>query len=102
MKRPSTAGLYAGAVVFAVVSLAQFAALWVRLRFTRNTDALWVHWVCGLVFAGAAAAFFYAAQRIRTRWNRLESGACLRCGYLLTANASGVCPECGAAIPPPQ
>jgi hypothetical protein len=38
------------------------------------------------------------------RWDRATHGRCARCGYDLTGNASGVCPECGAAIerrPPP-
>ena len=34
------------------------------------------------------------AQRRRKR------GQCLSCGYNLTGNASGVCPECGRAIKP--
>jgi len=29
------------------------------------------------------------------RWRRRRKGLCLRCGYDLRGNASGVCPECG-------
>ena len=29
----------------------------------------------------------------------LRRGRCPRCGYDLTANATGVCPECGLAVP---
>jgi hypothetical protein len=29
---------------------------------------------------------------------RLQLGQCLECGYDLTDNASGVCPECGTKI----
>jgi hypothetical protein len=29
----------------------------------------------------------------------LAAGRCLGCGYDLTGNASGACPECGAAVP---
>jgi hypothetical protein len=29
---------------------------------------------------------------------RRRKGACLRCGYDLTGNVSGVCPECGTSI----
>jgi predicted amidophosphoribosyltransferase len=33
------------------------------------------------------------------RWSRqLQPGYCRKCGYDLTGNASGVCPECGRAI----
>ena len=30
------------------------------------------------------------------RWRRQKHGRCVRCGYDLTGNTSGVCPECGA------
>jgi hypothetical protein len=30
---------------------------------------------------------------------RVRSNRCVRCGYSRTANTSGVCPECGAAVP---
>lgn len=33
---------------------------------------------------------------------RRVAGACGNCGYNLTGNVSGVCPECGAAISPRQ
>jgi len=32
------------------------------------------------------------------RINIIERGACLHCGYDLTGNQSGQCPECGAAV----
>jgi hypothetical protein len=33
------------------------------------------------------------------RHRRLRRGCCPACGYDLTANTSGVCPECGKAVP---
>jgi hypothetical protein len=30
---------------------------------------------------------------------RSEAGLCAKCSYVLTANTSGVCPECGTAVP---
>jgi hypothetical protein len=38
--------------------------------------------------------FCRAYRRIRRR----REGRCLSCGYDLTGNVSGVCPECGTAI----
>jgi hypothetical protein len=35
------------------------------------------------------------------RHRRKVSGLCHACGYNLTGNRSGVCPECGAAAPSP-
>ncbi len=33
-------------------------------------------------------------RRVRT-WRRSRTGRCAACGYNLTGNLSGVCPECG-------
>jgi len=38
------------------------------------------------------------AQRVQKR--RRLHGLCLTCNYNLTGNVSGVCPECGTAVPP--
>lgn len=35
------------------------------------------------------------------RWRRRQKGLCLRCGYNLTGNVSGICPECGTKIEKP-
>ncbi len=32
------------------------------------------------------------------RWRRRRKGLCAKCGYDLTGNVSGACPECGTAI----
>jgi len=32
------------------------------------------------------------------RWTRFEPGHCQTCGYNLTGNTSGICPECGTKI----
>ena len=32
------------------------------------------------------------------REKRVQTGLCENCGYDLTANASGVCPECGVGV----
>jgi hypothetical protein len=32
------------------------------------------------------------------RWRRQRRGMCAACGYDLTGNVSGVCPECGATV----
>ena len=35
------------------------------------------------------------------RWRRRRRGLCIKCGYDLTGNVSGVYPECGTEVPPP-
>lgn len=32
------------------------------------------------------------------RWRRRRKGLCLKCGYDLTGNESGICPECGTEV----
>ena len=32
------------------------------------------------------------------RWRRRRKGLCIKCGYNLTGNVSGVCPECGEVL----
>jgi hypothetical protein len=54
--------------------------------------------------SGATAAVLYAVlfvqwdRRRRLRAMRRGKGFCMACGYNLTANTSGVCPECGAPV----
>jgi hypothetical protein len=55
---------------------------------------LWA--VCTLI-ATACALLAYLERRARQR-HRSASGCCIRCGYNLTGNVSGVCPECGERI----
>lgn len=42
------------------------------------------------------AVWIYSALRRR----RVRKGRCSSCGYDLTANTSGICPECGTVLPP--
>jgi hypothetical protein len=59
--------------------------------------AWWVgapHWFACLITALLPARFVWR----RTRRRRWTAGHCRRCGYDLTANVSGICPECGATI----
>lgn len=54
-----------------------------------------------LVFGAPLFGFLLAWLRVRFRNTllaRRPTGACLECGYNLTGNLSGRCPECGAAI----
>ena len=50
-----------------------------------------------LYAVGFCLTWVFLRRRLR-RCRRLHSGCCSRCGYNLTGNTSGVCPECGTAI----
>ena len=45
-----------------------------------------------------AVPLLRARRRDRLRQYRREHCLCLKCGYNLTGNVSGVCPECGEEI----
>ena len=45
--------------------------------------------------------FFWVVKRIRRRFvPHVSTARCPACGYNLTANTSGVCPECGTPVVP--
>ena len=55
--------------------------------------------VGGLVFGILAWVLLSGATVIRMRyWPLYPSGHCAHCGYNLTGNVSGACPECGTAF----
>ena len=61
-------------------------------------DVRWVRIPLWFIFLVGAIPTAWLWHRDR-RW--IRPGCCLRCGYDLTGNTSGVCSECGLAKPPP-
>ncbi len=53
-------------------------------------------WIPFLAF-GIFPAIAFARGPFR-RWRQPGDGYCIRCGYDLTGNVSGVCPECGSPV----
>ena len=53
------------------------------------------YWFLALVLIALPA--IWSISTIRTR-HRKKGGRCLACGYNLTGNTSGVCPECGTPV----
>jgi hypothetical protein len=49
-------------------------------------------WIPFLLVAIPTGIIFWRDRR------RIPPGHCLRCGYSLTGNKSGVCPECGTGV----
>jgi hypothetical protein len=64
------------------------------------------HWaaiiLAAILPAACAPRWAAAARATARRWRRGRPGACRVCGYNLTGNVSGVCPECGAPVPNTQ
>jgi hypothetical protein len=65
-------------VVFAIITLFWAHRYWRRFKYLR-----WKWRAIG----------YYEKQ------DRLRRGLCVNCGYDLTGNLSGTCPECGTAVP---
>lgn len=61
-----------------------------------TTDVRLLVWPLAVAFAAyPTIAFIRGPVR---RWRRQRKGQCVKCGYNLTGNVSGVCPECGEQI----
>jgi hypothetical protein len=50
-------------------------------------------WIPFAIVVAPTAVLWYVDRR------RIPAGHCQKCGYDLTGNVSGVCPECGTALP---
>lgn len=55
----------------------------------------WLGWSCAAFAVTTFALLLKRASQIRLIDDRLRCGRCLSCGYNLTGNLSGTCPECG-------
>jgi len=51
------------------------------------------HW-----FVAGVASVLPAAWLVKRKLSKKKAGLCAGCGYSLTGNVSGVCPECGTKI----
>ena len=51
---------------------------------------------CHMMFLIGIAGAWTLFEFCKSRRARYGAGRCARCGYDLTGNVSGVCPECGA------
>jgi hypothetical protein len=52
------------------------------------------------LFSILAVSISVAMLILAYRKPKADHPVCTRCGYNLTGNTSGVCPECGAPVPP--
>lgn len=64
-----------------------------------NLDLRVPFWAPCILFATSPAIAFIGGPL--RRWRRRRRGVCAKCGYDLTGNVSGVCPECGRKVEAP-
>lgn len=86
-------------VLWAYLLVVWFASSWVQdvcsragPRFAPTSVPVWFWGLWGATSVALVAALLAPRRRIR-------DGHCCKCGYDLTGNVSGMCPECGSAIP---
>lgn len=66
---------------------------------TRIVSVRYPSWLMFAVFATYPAITFIRGPL--RRYRRRRRGLCLKCGYDLTGNVTGVCPECGTKVERP-
>ena len=66
-----------------------------RVYFGNSVGLVIPFWLLLLLTAIPTAWLWHRDRR------KIRPGCCLRCGYDLTGNTSGVCSECGLPKPPP-
>jgi len=69
----------------------------------RNTIATWLPLISGLLMPIYILAVIWllrmpVRRSLRKQLAEMEVPCCIHCGYDLTGNVSGVCPECGEKI----
>jgi len=89
----SAAAIYAGAVAY----LSQFPFLRTSHTTYSFGGGIFSEIEHGDLFVAAPAVLMLVGG-ILIGWHGPPTGSCLKCGYNLTGNTSGVCPECGMLI----
>jgi hypothetical protein len=81
------------------VGVAGVYLLWRSVEYFRGAVGIAVFLVVWGPIAVASFRRGLPAWRELRRRAREASGRCVHCGYDLTGNTSGVCPECGSGTP---
>ncbi len=69
-------------------------------RIQRGILYMWLPLWMPLVLFAAYPGYALVTHGSRRRRQRRKHGLCLECGYNLTGNVSGICPECGSRCGP--
>jgi predicted RNA-binding Zn-ribbon protein involved in translation (DUF1610 family) len=91
-------GKYAGPAVFLASIFIVGGAGMIAQSLANGPVVGWLRWeslLIGGIFVTAGTGRLLLIRRHRRRIIRDQKGLCRSCGYNLTGNMSGVCPECG-------
>lgn len=78
---------------------AQMLGPWLALAIGPEASEVWLPGIFASWWVGSTWLLTGTLAR-RVRSLRPDAGLCPACGYNLTGNASGTCPECGSPAPP--
>jgi len=92
---PATRKTVTGCVALCLAVMMLYLFLW--HLFPALHDSTGPAVLMGLVLAAAIVPTVRAWRRTTLDEREIE-GRCLKCGYDLTGNVSGVCPECGTPV----
>lgn len=87
--------LAASVVAVVAIALLAIAVAYAFSPLMNQVATIAFGWVITLVCVFFPPAILRACHR--RRWKELSTGYCRKCGYDLTGNVSGRCPECGTA-----
>lgn len=76
-----------------------FPRIWPSIDTTWGTEIVLPLWLPIIALSVLPLLWLCRMRKFR---RRQRSNCCTACGYNLTGNVSGVCPECGTAIAPAQ
>ena len=79
--------------------VSQYLAAFRQVTPVPTLDSIILPYVTIAAFTVSGGLFVLSFAQLWREWRRKPFGHCQKCGYNLTGNTSGVCPECGRSIP---
>ena len=69
----------------------------VKLMMDQFFGSIWYYTTLSIILVFLVVSYFVLDRR-RKQGNRRDDNTCPSCGYDLTGNETGVCPECGVGV----
>jgi hypothetical protein len=85
----------AGLLMYVV---SQYRAAFRQVMPVPTLGSILLPYFIGAAFVLSAVLFLLSLAGLWREWRRNPLGHCQKCGYYLTGNTSGICPECGKPV----
>jgi hypothetical protein len=76
----------------------QYRRVFVEITSFPSAGPILLPYVAGVGSLVVLGVFLFTLVKLCREWRRKPPGLCEKCGYDLTGNVSGVCPECGRSV----